>query len=106
MDKEYVFQWAMEGLYRLICNKFKFSSSKQVEDLRERYAIDSDNVRAFIRDNYMVAGIKQNRIRSSFLYEHYKEWSVKSEYVPCSIKNFKARMENIPNVIYNHRFEG
>lgn len=45
-----IFNWALEGLKRLIANNFKFSYHKSVDELKELYTKASDPIKAFLEE--------------------------------------------------------
>lgn len=98
-DKQYIIKWSLEGLERLINNNFKFSYSKIVEDVKEAYKTDTDSIRAFIKEKYIITGDKKDIIPAKILKEDYScFWCPDNDIIPVT-KNFKARMLNVSDAI-------
>lgn len=104
-DKEYIFQWALEGLKRLKNNNFKFSYSKEAEMIKNQYEDEVDNVRLFIDDNCTKTKNCKDRIKTTELYDIYKNWCEINSYDLCSKKDFRIRVCN-NGFTYNRKFQG
>ncbi|GEQ21119.1 hypothetical protein CBU02nite_16250 [Clostridium butyricum] len=99
LDKEYIFQWSMEGLKRLIDNNFKFTYSSKSEQAKKDYAVKSDSVRAFINEYYDITGNKKDRIKIRDLYMCYEKYCSSNGKKTVSKDTFKDRMNNIGLVL-------
>lgn len=95
LDKEYIFQWSMEGLKRLLNNNLKFTYSSQSEQAKNDYAIKSDSVRAFINELYKITENQKDRIKLKNLYIRYEVYCVENGKKAVSKDTFKERMNNI-----------
>lgn len=95
LDKEYIFQWSMEGLKRLLNNNLKFTYSSQSEQAKNNYAIKSDSVRAFINEYYDITTNKKDRIKIKDLYMYYETYCTRNGKKVVSKDTFKERMNNI-----------
>lgn len=104
-DKEYIFQWALEGLKRLKDNNFKFSYSKKAEIIKNKYIQDVDNVSLFIEDNCTSTQENKDRIKTTELYEAYIKWCEINSYEVCNKKDFRIRVCNI-GFNYNRKYQG
>lgn len=69
-EKEGIVQWALQGLYRLMKNDFKFSESAVAEQILEQYKMNNDSVLWFMK-NYCEINLK-TRCYSQDLYNSYK----------------------------------
>lgn len=94
-EKEYVFQWALKGLKRLIDNDFRFTVSSVMQNAKEEYSLDIDSVRAFIKNNYNITGEKKDRCKVSEVYKEYENYCIEEDLMPVSKKNFKTRLLNL-----------
>lgn len=95
LDKEYIFQWSMEGLKRLLNNNLKFTYSSQSEQAKNNYAIKSDSVRAFINEYYVITDNNKDRIRKTLLYPQYEKWCNENGKKIVSSDTFKERLDNL-----------
>lgn len=81
-EKEYVFEWALEGLKRVIDNGFKFTETKIISNVRENVKNEQDSVRAFIVNNYIVTNSHEDKILFSDLFRKYELF--------CNIEGFNS----------------
>lgn len=99
LDKEYIFQWSMEGLKRLINNNLKFTYSLRSEQAKNDYAVKSDSVRAFIKEYYDITENQKDRIKIRDLYICYEKYCSSNGKKTVSKDTFKDRMNNIGLVL-------
>lgn len=96
-DSEYIVNWALEGLGRLIKNNYEFSYCEDIERTRKKYKIISDSVFAFLDQMYEITGdIKNDRVPLSELRRNYLNYC-KSEGIEKAVENkrqFIMRCEN------------
>jgi len=102
-----VFNWALEGLKRLLEQK-QFTSSKAVEDTVEKYRQESDTVYLYLEEyDYKASTIEHVTLK--LVYEDYRTYSNMSGFIPCSIRTFSERLrahgykverKNFGNVVY------
>lgn len=95
LDKEYIFAWSLEGLKRLLNNNFNFTYSEKSETAKKGYSLKSDNVRAFIEENYDITANKKDRIRLTELYSTYQIYCMQNGKRAVGKDVFKKRMANI-----------
>ena len=99
LDKEYIFNWSMEGLRRLLNNGLKFSYSEQSEASKEMYSLKSDSVRSFINEFYDITNNPRNRIKLKDLYLRYEVYCAENGKKTVGRDTFKDRMSNIGLVL-------
>lgn len=99
LDKEYIFNWSMEGLKRLLDNNLKFTHSKQSEAAKEGYSLKSDSVRAFINEFYDITSNQRNRIKLKDIYLKYESYCAENGKRTVSKDTFKDRMSNFGLVL-------
>ena len=97
MQKEIpaIMNWCLEGLYRLIENRYTFSSSGSNKRIMEEYRCQMDNVYRFIKENYIITHEYQDRIRKTDFDDAYTRWA--AQECPGRIverKNLAARLES------------
>ena len=87
------------GIFNMIIeyyNKLKnenFIVPKESQEVLTRYQLNSNNILAFKTSN--LKEDKNSYIKSSVLYEKYKEWCEEEELKYLSKKNFKEEMSKI-----------
>ena len=84
-----IFNWALEGLERLIEQK-GFTQVDEVNEMLEQFKLESDSVAMFINEGYTKSN-KGNYLLSD-LYKYYREFCSSSGFIPLSIKNFRTRI--------------
>lgn len=104
-DKEYIFNWGLIGLNRLIQNKFKFSYAKKAEDALNEYKKKVDSVGYYIDKKFIITGNRKDRIKSSELYKVYLTWCESSLDKPVNRLEFKNRLCK-KGVLYNEKYQG
>lgn len=101
-DSQYVINWALEGLYRLIANNYEFTYCEDVEKTREHYKTVSDTVFAFISEKYEVTGEPKDRIPVSILRTEYASYCIEEGITkPVNKKKeFIKRCEAIKGLVF------
>ena len=84
-----IFNWALEGLERLI-EQHGFTQVDEVNEMLEQFKLESDSVAMFINEGY-TKSTKGNYLLSD-LYKYYREFCSSSGFIPLSIKNFRTRI--------------
>lgn len=91
-EKEYVFEWALEGLKRVINNGFKFTETKIISNVRENVKNEQDSVRAFIVNNYIVTNSHEDKILFSDLFRKYELFCNIEGFNSCKRKSFRMKV--------------
>lgn len=86
-----IFNWAVDGLTSLEDNGWIMPT--QISRLTEKYKKESNIVELFIEDKCVLT--KGEKIKSSNLYNAYKDWCDKNGYQKKSSKNFKNELERL-----------
>lgn len=94
-DKELsgIFNWALEGLKRLMTNK-KFTISPLGRSVAQRLWVENDNVLAFLEASNYVSDSESYEY-SKVLYEKYKEFCKDNNYRQLSCIRFLRRLEEL-----------
>lgn len=87
-----VFNWALEGLRRLLEQK-KFTYSEAVTKQIERYKLESDSVRMFLEENGFVASPTDYKLIKDF-YSEYRAFCIDDGFKPVNKTNFITRLKN------------
>ncbi len=87
-----VFNWALEGLNRLLFQK-GFTKCEAVEQAREEYKIQSDSILTFLQEeNYQPSLTYSKSLKE--LYREYTFFCVDNGYRACGNKLFRKRLED------------
>lgn len=87
-----IIQWALEGLHRLIKNKFQFTKSQSNKALLADYRKQSNNVIWFVEEHCEL--IPEQFEYSRQLYQHYKQMCLENGLQPISQTKFNKSLEN------------
>lgn len=86
-----VFNWVIEGLYRLLEQK-GFTECDEAKEQVENYRIESDSVLSFIdQRGYKPSTTSYTRL--SDLHQEYKRYCEQDEYVAFGNKKFSTRLK-------------
>lgn len=95
-ERQAIFNWALEGLYRLMDNGFRFSRSESATLSKEEYRRAMDNVYRFVSERYEITGQYSDRIRKADFDRAYQFWADKDSTIKAvAPKNLPARLEAI-----------
>jgi putative DNA primase/helicase len=92
-----VFNWVLEGLDRILKNK-AFTDSAAINQARDEYATNSDNVKLFLLDNNYKPD-PENWVLIKDLYLTYRTYCIEDGCKPLSKHNFMKRMKALKVVI-------
>ena len=87
-EAEGIFLWALEGLKRLIANKYRFTISRAAEENMEEAISDGNNIVEFLKSEGYIRFQADQEARSSDLYEVYKLWCRENAENPFAMKSF------------------
>ncbi|MFB6208255.1 MAG: phage/plasmid primase, P4 family [Candidatus Nanohaloarchaea archaeon] len=90
-----VFNWAIEGLERLL-EQGKFSNSESVKATKERYRQTSDPVKAFIDSK--VTQDSENVIPKSVVYERFKRYCEENDQPVKPQQNLTKKLKSMMHV--------
>lgn len=85
-----VFNWALEGLERLLTNK-SFTYCQACSEAVDQYRKESDSVSQFIEEEGLIKS-QDNKIRLSELYGKYQYYCLQSGFNKLNSANFKKRL--------------
>lgn len=88
-----VFNWVLEGLYRLLEQK-NFTRSKIVTDAGENFKKQSDSVRVFLEECNYKAHVS-NYVPIKDLYQEYRSFCQEDGFKAVKKTTFKIRLEAI-----------
>jgi putative DNA primase/helicase len=88
-----VFNWALQGLQRLLQNH-KFTYSSAVDAAVREYKINSDSVHLYLNDfGYVPHSVEEVSLK--YIYEGYKQYCGDFGYKCCSLKSLSERLKNL-----------
>ena len=83
--------FALEGLNRLISNKFRFSETTHTNAELHRYRVDSNSVLSFIDENCTVD--VNGEVERTMLFDKYRDYCKDCNLQPVSQKTFNKDLE-------------
>jgi len=87
-----IFLWGLDGLYRLISNNYKFTNSKAINDVKEKYRKDKDSVYRYLKENYIITNDKKDQINKVEFENGYYDYKAQTDE-DSSI--FRVKKKNI-----------
>lgn len=93
-ELDIIISWAMEGLYRVIENKYRFTKPKMILDKLESYRSEVDSVRDWASKNLRAVRATSNKqyIKASILFQKYREWCIEEGAQEVKKKAFNESM--------------
>ncbi len=87
-EAEGILLWCLEGLRRLLANRYRFTVSARTQANRESAVRDSNNVVEFMASTGYIRRRADAEITSRVLYAIYRLWCTDNAYQPLSAKSF------------------
>lgn len=84
-----IFNWIIEGMYRLLENK-DFTFSEKIEAIQKEYEKESDSVGLFIEEQPLM--LSENYTTLKQLYSYYRTFCFQDGHKPCSKTTFSKRL--------------
>lgn len=92
-ERNAIFNWFLEGLHRLIDNKYKITKSEACETAVKEYREKMDTVYRYLSEFYVITGDKMDMVSKPDFEQAYISWCVLNEYTHVNKQNIKDRME-------------
>lgn len=92
-ERQAVVNWALQGLHRLIDNRYIFTSCDEVNSVTEEYRENIDSVRRFVNTRYIITGEINDKIRKTELENDYFSWCVTENVHAVAKRNMKMRFK-------------
>ena len=108
-EKEGIFLWCLEGLYRLIDNNFQFTISAQTKANIEDAIYEGNSVVEFMNSEGFIQFRADSEATSSNLYAVYKIWCNENAATPLSLRSFISYIkqnERTYNLEYTNKVHG
>ena len=100
-EEEGIFLWCLEGLHRLIGNKYQFSISGKARENMETVKRSSNNVIEFLQSEGYIRFRADSEASSKAIYEAYTRWCDDNAQKPMSanrVSSELAQNERLYNV--------
>jgi phage/plasmid-associated DNA primase len=81
----------LQGLYRLMENGYKFTSSQACDQELEDYKCANDSLYKFIKENYIITYDKKDRVKKTYFENEYFRWANMNDVQALERKNIKDR---------------
>lgn len=92
-EMDIVFNWAYEGLQRLMKNKWKINQSQAALSKMEEYKEESDSAYAFYK--YKLIKSTGSKISASSLYKDYEEYCTIERLKPMNPTQFARQLKSL-----------
>lgn len=89
-----IFNWALEGLNRLIQQR-KFSECEASENILKKYRLESNSVQMFLEDNNYKPSENGGYIKLAVLYEDYKKYCIGEGRTPFNKTRFRGQLRKL-----------
>lgn len=86
-----ILNWILAGLTRLIKNK-KFTQSDEVDELINKYEIESDSLKLFLKENNYEKSVT-SKVKIKDLYLKYKAFCLEDRYLILNKSKFIKRIK-------------
>lgn len=97
-EMDIVFNWAYEGLEKLISNKWKITESQEALREMERYREESDTVYKFYKDKLIKS--PGNNVPATRLFKEYEDYCLVERLTPVGVINFGRQIESFGHKKY------
>lgn len=87
-EKEGIFLWGLEGLHRLMANRFRFTISERAAANLEEAREKGNNILVFLKSEGYFAITPGARCRSKDFYNVYERWCQDNLEKPLAAKTF------------------
>jgi putative DNA primase/helicase len=97
-----VFNWAMQGLERLLKQQ-EFTDSEAANQILRQFKVESDTVQLFLQDKGQVPStVKYATLKDT--YAEYRSYCGEDGYQPVNNKTFKKRLKTIGFAVQRKNF--
>lgn len=87
-----IFNWAMDGLRRLIGNQYRFTVSESMTRANGEYRDEMDTVHRYLSERYELTGSDQDLELKTYFDGAYLSWCEQNEFKAVNKQNIKKRM--------------
>ena len=97
-ERDAIFHWALQGLFRLMGNDFRFTISQRSRELMQRNVEKGNNVLSFLQSEGYFRFDSAGSASSRALYSRYREWCEDNALNPLSSRSFSQTLEMHPGL--------
>lgn len=88
--------WCLQGLQRLIKNKWKFTVADEVEKALDEWKNSADKVRLFLSEkNYQYDTAQKQTTSKKKVFEYFNQWADENNFEQMNSTTFWMRVANI-----------
>lgn len=100
-EQDGILMWSLEGLKRLMANKYKFSETARTNDAVGNYKSQNSSILAFVQERCVVE--VDSEVRRQELYSAYQEFCNDNGYkYASSLTKFNAELDGIKGITRAH----
>lgn len=92
-EKEGIFQWALEGLRRLVHNDYQFTISDRAGANMEAAVADGNNIVEFMKSEGYFRLKADSEVSSKAIYDVYQQWCEDNALNPLAQKTLTAYLK-------------
>jgi P4 family phage/plasmid primase-like protien len=93
LERDVIFNWFLEGLHRLISNKYQLTNSTECDNVINDYRDKLDTIYRFIHENYSITSNKMDMVSKTDFEQEYIDWCKSNDYTAINKRSIKERME-------------
>jgi len=93
LERNAIFNWFIEGLHRLIENKYQLTKSTECDNAINDYRDKLDTIYRFIHENYSITDNKMDMILKTDFEDAYTQWCKDNDFTAINRRGIKERME-------------
>ena len=94
LEADAIFMFALQGLQRLV-KQNKFTESVEVNNKLEEYKLESNPVKQYMEDKYIVSDEEDKYIKSSTIYDSYVTWCGSNGFMKMNNVNFGKELKRL-----------
>lgn len=93
-ERDSIFLWALEGLYKLIANDFRFTVSYRSQQNLNQMIHDSNHLLSFLKSSRYITFDCTAAATSRELYDGYLSWCQENALSPISARRFHQQLSD------------
>lgn len=75
-----IFNFALDGLFRLMEHNYQFTQPKICVKAAERYEAEHNIVKAFVKNCIQFTHIRTDRVKKTDVFKHFEQYCLKNQY--------------------------
>jgi putative DNA primase/helicase len=93
LERDAIFNWFLEGLHRIINNKYQLTKSTECDNAINDYRDKLDTIYRFIHENYIITDNKMDMVLKTDFEDEYNRWCKENDFTAINKRSIKERME-------------